>query len=117
VAQLRSPVRYSSSRFATQFDDEDDDISPADNSSPLEIPEMDKPAHIRSGAYALDFNSHSSSDIRALHRVSDATLARFPPTGDRANQLGWSQKQWYVVGRGYDFGIFFDYWWAHIHST
>jgi hypothetical protein len=39
--------------------------------------------------------------------VPSETLEQFPPRG---SGMGYGVKKWYAVCKGYDIGIFFDYW-------
>jgi hypothetical protein len=46
--------------------------------------------------------------------VPQETLTVIPPN---LGSKGWRNKRWYVVARGYDIGIFFDFWYAHFIFT
>jgi hypothetical protein len=43
---------------------------------------------------------------RDCFSVPEETLEAIPPV----TLKGWRDKKWYVVARGYDIGVFFDYW-------
>jgi hypothetical protein len=40
--------------------------------------------------------------------VPPETLKAYPPK--RGTKIGWKSRSWYIVRRGLEIGIFFDYW-------
>jgi hypothetical protein len=55
-------------------------------------------------------------NVHARHAVSDTFKAMYPSDPDSD---GWKEQKWYVVRRGLEVGIFYDYWLVvhgyHIH--
>lgn len=52
---------------------------------------------------------------RASYAVPQYIRELYP--SDVTDWRGWKEKRYYVVVRGYEIGIFFDFWYAHSHIT
>jgi hypothetical protein len=64
--------------------------------------DRDAPVHQRTGASCLKPANTSWSDIFQAHNIPQEVKDKFC--------VGWNQKKWYVVGKGKDYGIFYDFW-------
>lgn len=58
-------------------------------------------------------SSQPITSVHDRHAVSDAYKARYPsnPLSD-----GWKVQKWYVIRRGLEIGIFYDFWFVFLHT-
>jgi|ERR1700722_9447586 len=66
---------------------------------------------LASPSSASSVPSHRRTNSSADYSVSPATRAAFPPDPLRQET---GRKAWYVVGRGYDIGVFYDEWYVSL---
>jgi hypothetical protein len=123
--KLESPAVPAQSSTSNPRDPPDDVFSSShlagDPTDVQDIPPLmdalDIPAHRRTGASQLQPRIEGWPIVLRAHRVPEATTKRFPPTAaSLMSNSGWTTKRWYVVARGHDFGIFFDFWYVFLPS-
>jgi len=76
--------------------------------STASLDELVIPAHVRTGATYYQPTKNPWPQVLDAHAVPQETKDHFPASA--SDEDGRHLKKWYVVGRGNDFGIFFDTW-------